>query len=440
MRRSLGMVAALALAFPTPALADEPIGTLQPDPSAEHAQMAFSSSVSQPGDRFSVNVVLGFVQSWTHANVRRESFAGPQGAASGAPIAATENVAQYTASSSSLLVGADVALESAVTLEVRVPITLSFAQSLGDLDGSSATPIVDPSGAPLFSVPFESPTRSGVGAISAGLAWAITDERRDRTKPTWVIGVEGRLGVGTPLHACAQNSCPDPGRPSETRTPGISRGTDALVGKSVWSRRFGYLEPYTGVWLQAEFPQSSSDFRRYAPSEAEDPPVVTSFGAGLDVIPYEDREQQERLSADVLVRGAYHSRGWDYSELFDALGSSQAASLRMGQLPPAGQASQSTYFTGITEEQAFAGVTLSASTSWQTGQYVRFTAGGDVSYVQPHLVTGADPCAGPTPPSGACTASAASADARDAIDRPGSRFSVDDTAAVDLWVAGMVMF
>jgi hypothetical protein len=440
MRRPLGMVAALALAFPTPTSADEPIGTLQPDPSAEHAQMAFSSNVSQPGDLFNVNVVLGFVQSWKQANVRRESVAEPHGAASGATIAATENVAQYTANSSSLLVGADVALESAVMLELRVPITLSFAQSLGDLDGSSATPIVDPSGAPLFSVPFESPTRSGVGAISAALAWAITDERRDRTKPTWVIGVEGRLGVGTPLHACAQNSCPDPGRPSETRTPGISRGTDALVGKSVWSHRFGYLEPYAGVWLQAEFPQSSSDFRRYAPSAAENPPVVTSLGVGLDVIPYEDLEQRERLSADVLVRGAYHSRGWDYSELFDALGSSQAPSLRMGQLSPVGQASQSTYFTGITEEQAFAGVTLSASTSWQTGQYVRFTAGGDVSYVQSHLVTGADPCAGASPPSGACTASAASVDVRDAIDRPGSRFSVDDTAAVDLWVAGMVMF
>src|SRR5580658_10000990 len=167
MRRPLGMVAALALAFPTPTLADEPIGTLQPDPSAEHAQMAFSSNVSQPGDLFNVNVVLGFVQSWKQANVRRESVAGPHGAASGATIAATENVAQYTANSSSLVVGADVALESAVMLEVRVPITLSFAQSLGDLDGSSATPIVDASGAPLFSVPFESPTRSGVGAISA---------------------------------------------------------------------------------------------------------------------------------------------------------------------------------------------------------------------------------------------------------------------------------
>jgi hypothetical protein len=317
-------------------------------------------------------------------------------------------------------------------------------------------------------VPFSSPTRSGVDYIAAGLDWAIYNQQRDDTKPTWVIGIEGRLAVGTPLHACNATpgytgvECPDPVT-GQNRSPGISRGMDTLIGKSVWSRRFGYIEPYSGFWVQAEFPQASSDFGKWNPQDnlERTPPLLGSFALGFEVIPYERRDEFQRLSADFRFMGTYHSPGRDYSELFDALGSSQAASLRVPN-PGAYMAGpngtsvvnpnvEKVYFSGITEEQAFGSFKVSAAATWQAGEYIKFTLGSAVGYAQPHLVTAADTCnpnfTGSPDMSGPCrdplnqsVQGVPNPDHRDVIDLPGHRFSVDDTTTIDLWVMGIVMF
>jgi hypothetical protein len=275
--------------------------------------------------------------------------------------------------------------------------------------------------------------------------------------------------VGTPLHACNAKApsgvpqCPDPSfynDASKNRDPGISRGMYSLIGKSVWSRRFGYVEPYSGFWVQADFPEDSSDFGKWNPANnlERTPPLLGSFALGLEVIPYEHREQFQRFSADFRFKGTYHSPGRDYSELFDALGSSQALSLRtpnpaMWSATGPAPGTESIYFTGVTEQQAYGSFLLQASATWQAGQYIKFTAGTMFGYSQPHLVTAADSCnpnsidrntAGPcvqqlggglTQPQGV-----PNPDHHDIIDLPGHRFSVDDTTVVDLYVMGVVMF
>ncbi|HEY8041987.1 MAG TPA: hypothetical protein VIF15_19425, partial [Polyangiaceae bacterium] len=330
-------------------------------------------------DPFDLNLVLGFTQSFKHASVRRETqlqqpgLIGAPGQSAGF-IPATQNVASYSSSMSTLDVGADIGIYHDLALILRVPVILSWSQSLGDLNGSQAVAaqvLNDPMGGQLFGVPFTSPTRSGIDWISGGLDWAIYNQQRDETKPTWVIGIEGRLAVGAPLHACNQNpgpgiaQCPDPLNPSVNRDPGISRGIHSVIGKSIWSRRFGYVEPYSGFWVQADFP-GYGDYGAWNVENnlARTPPLLGSFALGLEVIPFEEREQFQRLSADFRFKGTYHSPGREYSELFDALGSSQAASLRTPnpafyQANSAGTGSASTngteqvYFTGITEQQAY---------------------------------------------------------------------------------------
>jgi hypothetical protein len=231
----------------------------------------------------------------------------------------------------------------------------------------------------------------------------------------------------------------------------------SVIGKSVWSRRFGYVEPYSGFWVQADFPTGDSDFGKWNPANnlERTPPLLGSFALGLEVIPYEHREQFQRFSADFRFKGTYHSPGRDYSELFDALGSSQAPSLRTpnpatwGQTAPTPGA-ENIWFTGVTEAQAYGSFLLSASATWQAGQYIKFTAGTMFGYSQPHLVTAADSCnpsivdatqAGPCVNKITGSISGVpNPDHRDIIDLPGHRFSVDDTTVVDLYVMGIVMF
>jgi hypothetical protein len=454
--------------------ADEPVAAREPRLMSETAEVTSVVDAFDEDDPFDLNLVLGFSQSWKHASIRRETQLARAGLASGGFIPATENIASYSSSMSTLLVGADVGIYRDVALVIRLPVILGWSQSLGDLDGSQAGAaqlLRDPAGGQLFTVPFNSPRRSGVDYISAGLDWAIFNQQRDRTKATWVVGVEGRLALGTPLHACNANpppnvaACPDPVT-GQNRDPGVGRGMESIIARSVWSRRFGYVEPYSGFWAQADFPNANSDLGMWNPTAnlERTPPLLASFALGLEVIPYERREQFKRLSADFRFRGTYHSPGRDYSELFDALGSSQAQSLRTpnpaaymanpnaGPPSVADPASERVYFTGVTEQQAYGSFTVSAAATWQAGEYIKFALGTAFTYAQPHLVTAADSCnASITDPAqaGPCRGTvngqtvvvgAPNPDHRDVIDLPGHRFSVDDTTIVDLYLMGIVMF
>jgi hypothetical protein len=488
-RLGLGIVAVLALdGFARGALADEPVTAREPSLMSETAEITTVADAFDKDDPFDLNLVIGIMQSFKHAKIRRESqlaqagLEGPPGQSAGF-IPATENIAAYQSSMTTLNLGADIGIYHDLALILRLPVILSWSQSLGDLDGSSAVAsqrLADPSGGQLFSVPFSSPTRSGIDYFAFGLDWAIFNQQRDDTKPTWVIGVEGRVAVGTPLHACSTNpvngapQCPDPTQwdsstqsypaGSTNRAPGISKGFDSIIAKTVWSRRFGYVEPYSGFWAQADFPTAGSDFGKWNPEQnlERTPPLQGSFVLGMEVVPWEHREQFQRLSADFRFKGTYHSPGRDYSELFDALGSSQAASLRNPNpaaytAGPAGTPSvqdtnsESVYFTGITEVAAYGSFTVSAGATWQAGQYIKFTLGGGFTYAQSHLITAADVCT----PNGNTSQAAAgpcldqstgqvqgvpNPDHRDIIDLPGHRFSVDDTTIVDLYAMGIVMF
>jgi hypothetical protein len=472
MRRRLATLGALALlGSACPARADEPVSASEPHLMSETAEITTVADAFDGDDPFDLNLVLGFSQSWKSAKIRRETSLAQPGLSTGGFVPATENIASYSSSTSTLMLGADVGLYHDLALILRLPVILGWSQDLSDLNGSSFVTsqlLADPTGGVLFSVPSSSPTRSGVDYFSAGIDWAILNQQRDPTSPTWVIGLETRIGIGTPLHACTANpppgavQCPDPSNPSVDRDPGISRGMDTFIFKSIWSRRFGYVEPYDGIWIQGEYPQDRSDFGRWNPSTNLErmPPVLGSFALGMEVVPYERREEYQRLSADFRFKGTYHSPGRDYSELFDALGSSQAPSLRTpapsayvgsksGSV--ADQNASSVYFAGITETQAYGSFTLSASGTWQAGQYVKFTLGTALTYAQSHLVTSADSCnpnfGGDTSLSGPCrsqtggvTLGIPNPDHRDSIDTPGRRFSVDDTTIVDLWFMGVVMF
>lgn len=425
-------------------------------------------------DPFDLNLSLGLRQTWQSSNIRRESQLFQPGLSTGNYIPSNENVAKYTQSRTVMEIGADVGLYKDLALSFRLPFILSDVRELGDLDGSSANQqrFQDPTGDQLFNVPFKSPTRSGVDWFSLGLAYAIYNQQRDASKPTWVIGVDGQFAVGSRLHACNENAavkCPDPSNPGANRDPGISRGIHSLILHSIFSRRFGYLEPYTGLRMQAQFPQSNSDFGATNDLKGallNSPPLIGTFLMGVEIIPWENRESFQRVVADLKVRGSYHSPGRDYSELFDALGSSRARSLRAPN-PGAyrgdgagGSVADSSvapvFFSGITDQHAFGTIGGSVGLTWQAGEYVKFTAGTGLTFVQSHLITAADACnpdfKGDANASGPCRSGSSAPGSppaltgipnpnhRTVIDTPGRRFSVDDTTIVDLWLSGVVMF
>ncbi len=470
---TLGILLGITL-FAGVAHADEPVSAREPRLLSETGENTTVIDAFDKDDPFDANLLLTFRQQWKAANIRRETSLSQGGLSSGGFTSRNENVAKYRESTSILEIGADVGIFRDLALSLRLPIVLANSRELGDLDGSANNQqrLQDPSGDQLFNVPFKSPTRSGIDYFSVALNYAIYNQQRDDTKPTWVIGAESRFAIGPRLHACNDNApvkCPDPSNPNgPSRDPGISRGMTMLALHTIFSRRFGYIEPYLGFRMQVELPQSNSDFG--ATSDVQGtllsrPPVLGTFTVGTEVFPWENKEAFQRVALDFKVRGTYHSPGREYSELFDALGSSQARSLRSpnpGAYRDGGNFTsvadpnaQKVFFTGITDQQAYGSFGGAVGVTWQTGEYVKFTAGFGLTYAQSHLVTAADACnpdlksnSGASGPcrTGAVSAGGGSATGipnsnhRPTIDLPGRRFSVDDTTIVDLWLSGVVMF
>jgi hypothetical protein len=171
----------------------------------------------------------------------------------------------------------------------------------------------------------------------------------------------------------------------------------------------------------------------------------------------------------VRLTGTYRTEGHDYSELFDALGSSGAASYRMPNFAgyvanpdPTTQASfpsvvdpasERVFPTGITRVEAHGAYGLRLAARWQAGPYVHFDAGGGMALTQSHFVTAGRPCVGGSATraerAGPCAVASAVGPVvsgtpdpsfRLEVDQPGRRFIVDTARTVDAWVGATVMF
>lgn len=514
-RTSCGFLGALALLMiGAPARADEPVKATEPRVLEEPGEVTTVVDAFDGDDPFDLHITLGYQHTWKSANIRRETWIDQPGLSSGGYTADTMNVAAYSESTSRLNTRIDAGLYHDIALYLRMPIILSNSRELKGLDGSDKMqPVVlaGAAGEQLFRLPFSSPKRSGIEYLAVGLDADLMNQARDGTKPTWLVGIEGRFNVSEPMHACndsnaglnqpgPQVKCAYPsdvnrngqagdvsytdgtgktwqleGTQSGERKPGVSRGVTGLEFHTIISRRVKYIEPYGGFRALFEFPTGKSDFglTDLEGSLVNHPPLEGWMIMGIQVIPWENREQFQRLTFDARAQGSYRSEGRDYSELFDALGSSDAPSIRRPNYAsfqrnpdPATAASvpsvvdlssQKVYFTGLTDVQAHGTFAAMGSATWQAGEYVKFQLGAGYTWVQGHFITMDQPCnpdlkndvyrSGPCRNISTVAGQTSSSSTgipnpnyRPTINHVGRRFKADDVSVVDLWVNGIVMF
>lgn len=473
------------------ARAAEPRSSSEPDVLREPASVLRVADAWGEAGGIDLHFTLGYQHAWKRAAILRES----QGAA--APGASTlRPVADHAEDTSRLNVRAELGLYQDLALTVRVPIVLSSSSTLG-VRGAVAGALEGAPGEPLFALPFASPNRSGVELLGLGLRWAVLNQARDAYQPSLLVAVEGRFSVSEPKHACgpapggagAGTRCAYPADidrdgagggfpvslpdgsttslegelPSEPRGAGVSRGTTALDVQVAISRRFAQLEPYFVFGALLERPDADSDFG--AGPWREGPPLEGRASIGAELIAWELIEQFQRFSLDLRLTGTYRSRGQDYSELFDALGSSGASTFRRPSFAgyrenpnPAERAvwpsvvdpaSERVFPTGLTQVAAHGAYALRLGGRWQAGRYVHFDAGGALSVTGRHFISLGRPCdasrqiereqAGPCAlDSGALGAPDPSY--RPEIDAPGQRFLVDTARSIDAWVGATVLF
>jgi hypothetical protein len=481
------------------AAAIEPQSGTEPEVLREPAEVTRVVDAWDESGGIDLHFTLGYSSNWKRSTLRRETQdpALDARAADGTVIIPVAHVAENT---SRLNVRAELGLYRDLALILRVPIVLSSSVTLEPRgDGGAATDGAP--GVPLFSVPFDSPNRSGVEYLGVGIDWGILNQGRDGASPSLLVGAEGRFTVSEPMHACGPardgedevTRCAYPADinrnliggeypadlgtggdslegalPGAARRAGVSRGTTGIDLHAAISRRFAYLEPYMTFGALLELPVDSSDFAADRPWN-EGPPAQARFGVGAELVPWELVEQFQRLSLDLRLTGTFRSSGQDYSELFDALGSSSASSYRRPNFSGfvanpdlAGRASvpsvvdpgsERVFPTGLTHVEAYGSYALRLAARWQAGQYVHFDAGGALALVERHFITLGRPCdatrssapenAGPCAAGGTLGPSSLGApdpSYRPETDQPGRRFLVDTARSIDAWVGATVMF
>jgi len=522
---------------PSAALAHEPKKANEPRIMSEPGEITnvVDAFDDDNNNNFDLHLTLGYQRSSLNAKILRETFIGGNnnpGLSTGRYTSSLMNVANYSEVTSRLNTRADISVYKDIGLYLRMPLILGNDRELTGLNGSDQVQGTVLQGAPvngpasnggreqLFSLPFKSPTRSGIEYLAAGFELGIFNQARDPSKPTWIFGAEGRFTVSDPMHACGskvglnqagtQVDCADPsdinrngvgsekngfaaddrpgggtleGNFSGARKPGVSRGTTAIEIHSIMSRRVKYVEPYGGFRALFEFANKDSDFgatRDLSAVLTSSPPLQGWMIAGMLFIPYENREQFQRLTFDLRFTGTYRSQGRDYTPLYDAIGSSDAVSIRRpnyaeyrsgdtgsktitnpdgttstvpdGTQSVVNPASSKIYVTGLTDTAAYGSFTIGGSAQFQAGEYVKFQLGSSYTYIQSHTITGDQPCnpnfKNDTGKAGPCQSLGTTRSAtgipnplyRPAIDIVGRRFLMSSAGQLDLWAQAVVMF
>jgi len=101
---------------------------------------------------------------------------------------------------------------------------------------------------PCSVVPRDVVSNTGPGGKLGGV-----QPSRDDTKPTWILHFETRLSLAEDMRF-------DPAAPQ--KNTGVGLGYHQFILSTLFSRRFGPLEPYSGAWVVLPVLTSGSPFPR----------------------------------------------------------------------------------------------------------------------------------------------------------------------------------
>ncbi len=217
-------------------------------------------------------------------------------------------------------------------------------------NGLPCDPAVNGGVCPLFPVAPETTVYHGgrAGDLKAGIAWGIFDDRKDPTKPFWLVG----LDVTFPT---AARYDPIAGRDMNSAlwaSPHSAPGNPAAVGEKVWkwdfqtalSKRMGPMDPYVKahVMFQTRSSSTYSNCEHAAELEARVNPEMNSQAVancatqgsradaklpwiagltfGTELVPYENEAERQRVAIDFRLFADYTSAQRFYNELTDMNG------------------------------------------------------------------------------------------------------------------------
>jgi hypothetical protein len=264
---------------------------------------------------------------------------------------------------------------------------------------------------------------SGLDAFDTfnfGLTWAPVNQKRDDTKPTWIIAFAPEISIGNVMQF-------DRNRPQANHA--VSEGVHRLFARTAISHRWRFVDPYIEFWYFYPIARSDSLFKDYGPSQRLKNPQQqggTEFGAEL--IAFENVNQGHKVYFDLRGRISGHFSGKGYSEAWELLAGSPALDCNAAT-NPACSVSGNPYsgpFTGVTTIENYASLGADIGVGAQVGQHFRLKAMFDYAHDQSHFITGEDIGVPQTTSGRVMSPSEYNPAYRQTIDLIGRRYRVDN--------------
>jgi len=216
-----------------------------------------------------------------------------------------------------LNVGFSIGFWRTALLYARLPIVVYEQHNLVHADGMDEfNSTVDPyNQVSLFSVPFQSPVRSGFKSLLLGARFAPLSLVRDITQASWSIDV----GLSVPLSAGKAGVA-------------YRTGDNTAVADGMWKLHLAtalsvkpepWVEPYFQLEVIGRIADVNSLFVTLGPTQNMIGPGHTiSIRIGTEFIPLEIKEKEEAVIIDVGAGMSLHTEGRDYSPMFEPLAGS----------------------------------------------------------------------------------------------------------------------
>jgi hypothetical protein len=272
-----------------------------------------------------------------------------------------------------------------VPLVVYEQTNLAFDTGVGKVgqDNSTVDPVTQPS---LFDLPNEGVARSGLGDMNVMVRFTPLSFARDATRATWAIDFGFTAPTGTVK--TAQNKA-------------VGQGLWALhLATAVSSRPARWLEPYFQGGARIPWAAADSLFvdHNSKTQTLVAPGPVVHAAVGIEMLPYEDRRLKRGVTIDIGGRLDFHFEGREYTDLFDALGSSpcdpkaEAAcdltTFHRGDIDP--NTNRRMKSDGITDVEQYATLASWLGVRYQPIPEFQLLARFSVKNELPHFLTTAD--------------------------------------------------
>jgi hypothetical protein len=311
-----------------------------------------------------------------------------------------------------------------------------------------------PAPAPGMHAPdlFQGPQRRGIQDLGAGINWAVFNQARDDTKPTWILAFDARLDLFSDMRFDPANA---------GGNTAVGPGYHQFIWSTMVSKRIRRFDPYFGAWYDLPVRTTSSIYQQFSGGNqgAVNPQQSAGVVFGFEQIAWENARGDQRVTLEARGRAEEHFFGVSASELWQPL-SGHPGCVLDGQGPTGCRPGideveytngrQPAPYPGVTETQAYGTFGGDVGLNVQVGRFVRFRGLFGLTLDMPHLITDASPgvdrnkngrvdsMVPPNDPSGAPYE--ANPVYRETVDIPGRRFKVEGTQVWSLFLEGSIMF